>query len=722
MNAARNNKGFRPSLSQLILIGLVLGVACGLFLGELASGLAVVGRAYIGLIQMSILPYMVVSLIQGIGNLTYDKAGKLAITAGVVLLGSWILAFSIIFVLPLAFPNTEGGTFYSPSLVEIAKVNFIELYIPSNPFSSLSRTIVPASAVFSVFAGIALIGVKKKHGLLDVLSATSETLMGVAKIVVRLTPVGVFAIAANATGTMTIEEFGRLQTYIVTFVMATLLLTFWVLPGLVAILTPFGYRDVMRACRDALVTGFVTANLFIVLPILVENSKRLFEQYGLKGDDADSYVEVLVPTSFNFPNIGKLLTLLFVLFAGWFTGSEIALGDYPMFTMLGLFTLFGGVDLALPFLLDQLRIPSDMYQLYVVTGVINSWFATLIAVMNLFAFTLVATCAATGGLRFRLKRLSWFVGITLILFVCVIGMTRYGLSIVVSDTDKQLEYLVEINLREPVPAVVHQQAPKDLVLADTAKPRLPQILERGVLRVGYKKDNLPFSYLNVKGELVGFDIDLAHRLARELGVELEFVPWEYDTLVDQLNSGQFDIVAGGLWMTASRLIDMAFSEPTMKTTMAFVVKDYLRHSFTKLERVEQMPGVKIGIVGQELAKRAEHDLPETEIMSLDSYAEFFVGNKHALDAIVISAESGSAWTILYPDYDVSIIEPQIRIPVALAMAKGDQEFQGFVNNWLQITKTKGELDQFYDKWILGKSEQKKQPRWSVIRDVLHWVD
>ncbi len=722
MNTALKNKKFRPSLSQLILLGLVLGVACGLFLGELAGSLGVVGKAYIGLIQMSILPYMVVSLIQGIGSLTYDKAGKLAITAGVVLLGSWVLAFSIIFVLPLAFPQTEAGAFYSPSLVEIAKVNFIELYIPSNPFSSLSRTIVPASAVFSVFVGIALIGVKKKHSLLEVLAATADTLMGVAKIVVRLTPIGVFAIAANATGTMTIEEFGRLQTYIVTFVVATLLLTFWVMPGLVAVLTPFGYRDVMRACRDALVTGFVTANLFIVLPILVENSKHLFEQYKLRNEDAESYVEVLVPTSFNFPNIGKLLTLLFVLFAGWFTGSEIALGEYPMFTMLGLFTLFGGVDLALPFLLDQMRIPSDMYQLYVVTGVVNSWFATLIAVMNLFAFTLVATCAATGGLRFNPKRLMRFVGITIVVFIAVIGLTRYGLSVVVSDTDKKLEYLVEINLSEPVPSVVHQQVPRDLIPADTSKTRLPQILERGVLRVGYKSDNLPFSYLNVTGELVGFDIDLAHRLARELGVELEFVPWEYDTLLEQLNAGQFDIVAGGLWVTTSRLIDAAFSEPTMTTTMAFVVKDYLRHRFTNLEVVEQMPGVKIGLVGEELVKRAERAMPETEIVSLDSYAEFFIGNKHALDAIAISAESGSAWTILYPDYDVSIIEPQIRIPVALAMAQGDQDFQSFMNNWLHIEKTEGMLDKFYDKWILGKSEQQKRPRWSVIRDVLHWVD
>ncbi len=357
-----------------------------------------------------------------------------------------------------------------------------------------------------------------------------------------------------------------------------------------------------------------------------------------------------------------------------------------------------------------------------VTGVVNSWFATLIAVMNLFAFTLVATCAATGGLRFNPKRLMRFVGVTVVVFIAVIGLTRYGLSVVVSDTDKKLEYLVEINLSEPVPAVVHQQVPRDLIPADTSKTRLPQILERGVLRVGYKADNLPFSYLNVTGELVGFDIDLAHRLARELGVELEFVPWEYDTLLEQLNAGQFDIVAGGLWVTTSRLIDAAFSEPTMTTTMAFVVKDYLRHRFTNLEVVEQMPGVKIGLVGEELVKRAERAMPETEIVSLFSYAEFFVGNKHALDAIAISAESGSAWTILYPDYDVSIIEPQIRVPVALAMAQGDQDFQSFVNNWLHIEKTEGRLDQFYDKWILGKSEQQKRPRWSVIRDVLHWVD
>ncbi len=264
---AKNKKGI--SLSTQILIGLTLGLCVGLFFGEKASALSVVGKAYIGLIQMSILPYMVVSLMLGIGSLSYAKAGKLAVSGGIVLVASWILAFAIVFLLPLAFPTIEAGSFFSTSLVEVAEVDFIDLYIPVNPFSSLARTVVPAAAVFSVAFGIALIGVDNKQSLLDVLSALSKTLSRIAMMVVKVTPVGVLAIAANASGTMTIEEFGRLQSYIIPFIVATLLLTFWILPGLAAALTPFSYRDILKSTRDALTTGFVTGNIFITLPMLV---------------------------------------------------------------------------------------------------------------------------------------------------------------------------------------------------------------------------------------------------------------------------------------------------------------------------------------------------------------------------------------------------------------------------------------------------------------------
>src|SRR5210317_2372303 len=517
----KNKRGI--SLSTQILIGLAFGLFFGIFFGEKASPLAIVGRAYIGLIQMSILPYMVVALMLGIGSLSYGKARNLAITGGIVLVASWFLAFTFVFLLPLAFPSIEAGSFYSPSLVEVAEVDFIDLYIPVNPFSSVARPVVPAAAVFSIAFVIALIGVENKQSLLDILAALSKTLSRIAMMVVKFTPIGVFAIAANASGTLTIDEFGRLQSYIIPFIVATLLLTFWILPGLAAAITPFSYREILKSARDALVTGFVTGNLFITLPMMVENARTLFEDQKIRNDDTDNYVEVLVPTSFNFPNIGKLLTLLFVLFAGWFVGKNIALTDYPGFAVLGLFTLFGGVDLALPFLLDQMQIPSDMYQLYVVTGVVNSWFATLLAVMNLFTFTLVATCAATGAVRINWSRIFSFAIISLVIFVAALLGTRFMLSKMVSKEDIQRRTLMQSEVSKDSQAEDTKKV--DSKGATIEKSHIESIIKRGRLRVGYNRENIPFSYHNEKGDLVGFDVELMHELSRELGVEPEFVPW-----------------------------------------------------------------------------------------------------------------------------------------------------------------------------------------------------
>jgi len=713
----KNKRGI--SLSTQILIGLTFGLFVGIFFGEKASALAIVGRAYIGLIQMSILPYMVVSLMLGIGSLSYEKAGKLAITGGIVLVVSWFLAFAIVFLMPLVFPAIEAGSFFSASLVEIADVDFIDLYIPVNPFSALARTVVPAAAVFSVAFGVALIGVENKRSLIDILKAISKTLSRIAMMVVKITPIGVFAIAANAAGTMTIEEFGRLQSYIIPFIVATLLLTFWILPGLAAAITPFSYREILKSARDALTTGFVTGNLFITLPMLVENARTLFEDRKIRNDDTDNYVEVLVPTSFNFPNIGKLLTLLFVLFAGWFVGKNIALSDYPGFAVLGLFTLFGGVDLALPFLLDQMQIPSDMYQLYVVTGVVNSWFATLLAVMNLFTFTLVAACAATGAVRVNWSRIFSFAIISLLVFGAALLGTRFMLSEMVSKEDIPRRTLMQSEVKEESKPADTEKGDSKKVIAE--KNQLGSIIKRGKLRVGYNRENLPFSYHNEKGDLVGFDVELMHELSRELGVEPEFIPWTYETLFKDLQQNKFDVAIGGLIVTPERLTKANFSEPYMNITRSVVVEDFRRHKFKTWHSIDEKLIARLGVVGENRAKDIKRILPNTDVELLETYREFFTDNPKGIDALVISAEAGSAWTIIYPSYSVVVPEPHVKAHAGLAMALGDSDFGDFVDDWLELKKTSGLITTLYDKWILGKSEEQKKPRWSIIRNVLHWV-
>jgi len=717
-------KRFRLSLSTAILIGLALGIACGLFFGEACAWLGLVGRAYIGLLQMSILPYMMVSLIGGIGSLVAAKAIRLAVTGGVVLLASWLLAFVFVFLTPLAFPVIEEGSFFSPSLTEIREVDFIGLYVPVNPFQSMAETVVPAVAVFSVIVGIALIGIEgaKKRNLLQILDVTSTVLTRVAVMVIRLAPFGIFAIAANAAGTMTPEELGRLQVYVVTFILATLVLTFGIMPGIVAVLTPFSYGDVLRASRAALITGFVTGNLFIVLPILIENGKRLFEERGLRSDDTDSFVEVLIPVSFNFPNLGKLLTLLFVLFAGWYTGNDVAVVDYPMFSIMGLLSLFGGVDLAIPFLLNEMRIPSDMYQLYVVTGVANGWFATLLAVMNLFAFTLIATCAATGTLRFNKKQFLAFVAASSAVMVGLLLVTRMALSTALGDSDVTQKTLMHMRVTSNVETNVYQDEQPSKLDVDADRSRLAQIVDRGMLRVGYHPDMFPFCFFNDHNELVGLDVALMHMLADELGVRLEFVEWDYDTREKQLTDGEIDVAIGGLIVNAQRLASLSLSRPYMGVTTGIVVADHRRDEFESWDEIRAINGLTLAVLGTRIGREVHEELPSATVIPVDSPRDFFDAEQSQFDAMLMTAEGGFAYTILHPEYDVAIPEPHIRADLAFIVPKGDRELADFLSAWIELKRTDGSISKLYDKWILGIGAKQTGPRWCIIRDVLEWVE
>ncbi len=91
--------------------------------------------------------------------------------------------------------------------------------------------------------------------------------------------------------------------------------------------------------------------------------------------------------------------------------------------------------------------------------------------------------------------------------------------------------------------------------------------------------------------------------------------------------------------------------------------------------------------------------------------------------MVFGAEIAAAWTLLHPKYTVVVPEDAgARVPVAYAVARGDQDLVNFMNDWIDLKKRDGTIDRLYDYWILGRDEGRREPRWSVIRNVLHWVD
>jgi Na+/H+-dicarboxylate symporter len=227
------------SSSTKILIGLLLGVFFGIFLGEHASVFKIVADGFVKLLQMTVLPYITLSIITSLGALSYDQVKTLGLRAGTVLIGLWGLALVFTFLIPLAFPAIETASFFSAALVERRPpFDFVDLFIPSNPFYALSNNVVPAVVLFSVFVGVALIGVERKQTALDVFGVAKDALSRATKFVVSLTPYGIFAIAANTAGTLNLEQVARIQVYLITYVIVALLVALWVLPGLVSALTP----------------------------------------------------------------------------------------------------------------------------------------------------------------------------------------------------------------------------------------------------------------------------------------------------------------------------------------------------------------------------------------------------------------------------------------------------------------------------------------------------
>ncbi len=714
------------SLSTQVLIGLVLGIFAGVFLGEYAAHLQIAGDVFIMLLQMTVVPYMTVSLIAGVGRLGYDDARSILLRGGTVLLVLWGLSLAIVLALPLAFPSWESAAFFSTTLVEEAPpIDFLSLYIPANPFYSLANTLVPAVVLFSIALGVALIGTEGKGPIISNLEVIADALMKVTGFVARLAPYGVFALTTAAAGTMDLEDIGRIEVYLVTYSLVALLMTFWLLPGLVTVLTPLQYRDIVGRTRDAMVTAFATGNLLIILPILAEESKQLLEEAFALDRTATSSIDVLVPASYNFPSAGKLLSLSFVPFAAWFLGSDLTLAQYPNFVITGFVSFFGQTVTAVPFLLEMLQLPSDMFHLFVTVDVIASRFGVTLAAMHTLTIALLGTCAIRGTLRIQWRRLGRFFGISALIFVGGLAGARGFFELTLENAYRRDEILAGMHLlRSDQPATVHPEPPEAPPVELAEMSALQRIRALGSIRVGYLPQNLPWSHFNRAGELAGFDVEMAQGLARDLKVGLEFVPVDPEHLAEALDSAYCDVVMSGIEVTVDRAAELSFTTPYVTETLAVIVRDHRRSEFDEPAKIAAMKAPSLAVRNERyyLERLADY-LPRADLVPVDSFLDFFDAPEGKYDALVTTAETGSAWTLLYPSF--SVVVPRGRrteVPLAYAVSRSSPGLLQLLNTWIGLKRSDGSVERAYDYWLRGLNAEQAEPRWSIIRNVLGWVE
>jgi Na+/H+-dicarboxylate symporter len=714
-------------LTPRILLGLALGVLIGLFFGEDAKALQGAASAYIGLMQMTVIPYLLVALILGLGRLEPGQARLLARYAGVALLVFWALTLTVVALMPLTFPQYESAFFFSTAVLEPPQaISFVDLYIPANPFHSLANSIVPAVTLFAAAIGAALITLEEKERFLAPLDVLMKAIARVTGFVVELTPIGVIPVAAVAAGTLSPEELSRLQVYFVTFIVAAVLVGFVLLPLFVTAVTPFRYREVVGTCRDAILTAFVTHSVFIVLPMIAERCEELARKHGLDPQSARSVPEVIVPIAFNFPTAGKLLTLLFVPFAAWLSGSPLEPSSYPGLLTTGLFTYFAKAQVALPFLMDLVEVPQDLFQLYIPTTLVNGKFDSAVGALSLFAFALVTAAAMAGRLRFDAVGLGRFALLSVAAVGVSLFVTRIGLDAIVDTTYTKAEALQAMHLsRSPPPTAVYTRVPPTGAYASRDLDPLERIRERRTLRIGYFQDRLPFTFFNGRRELVGFDVEMAAQMAEDLGVGIEWVPVDWTTFGGLLATGAVDLVPSVPYMhrTVGRI---TLSAPYTDGTVGLLVRDSRRNEFVDVIAMREQEFLRIGVtadpsVFEVYVAQMLGDTPH-ELVQIDRLDPAFSSPSGPLDAVLVIAEEGMAWSLVNPDYTVVVPKDRhlVRRPLAYAMAPQAGNLTEFVNEWLVLQRARGGIDAAYQFWILGQGAETRKPRWSIKRDVLGW--
>jgi ABC-type amino acid transport substrate-binding protein len=180
----------------------------------------------------------------------------------------------------------------------------------------------------------------------------------------------------------------------------------------------------------------------------------------------------------------------------------------------------------------------------------------------------------------------------------------------------------------------------------------------------------------------------------------------------------------GLTVTPDRMLEILFSEPYMRATMSFVVRDHERTKFSSRDSVKALAKPRIGVLDVPYyVDTLQSYLPQAEIVKLSSPGDFFRQHHKELDALFLSAERGSAWTLIYPEFTVAIPQPDVLgAPVSIGTAPDAETLADFINTWLRLKREDKTLDQLYNYWILGGGAEPRQPRWSVIRNVLGWVN
>lgn len=226
------------------------------------------------------------------------------------------------------------------------------------------------------------------------------------------------------------------------------------------------------------------------------------------------------------------------------------------------------------------------------------------------------------------------------------------------------------------------------------------VLKRGVLRVGMSTF-VPWAMKDKTGKLIGFEIDVATRLAEDMGVKAEFVPTKWAGIIPALLAGKFDVVIGGMGILPKRNLKVNFTIPYDLTGMSIVAHKELAAGFKTLEdfnRPDVVLSLRLAATPVAAAKRF---MPNAQLRKFDdesqAYQELINGKAHA---VVGSAPTPDFYALKHPDkLFLPLKETFTQEPIGFAVRKGDFDTINYFNNWITVVKAEGWLAERKAYWF-----------------------
>ena len=229
---------------------------------------------------------------------------------------------------------------------------------------------------------------------------------------------------------------------------------------------------------------------------------------------------------------------------------------------------------------------------------------------------------------------------------------------------------------------------------------LNSVLKNRILRVGVSLFT-PWVLRNKSGDLVGFEIDVANQLAKDLSVQLELKEFVWDAIVPALLNKEIDIIVAGMVITPQRALKVNFSQPYANSGIGLATNLALTKDFTglaDLNRQKVKVGVVAGTVAEDVAKRL---FPQATIQS-------FLKSEQTVQALVQGRIHGYVEHDPIPTFlalehpgkiDEPLSEPLLSTKAGFAVNKGDPDFINFLNAWIIARDADSWLTSAHNYWF-----------------------